>query len=141
MNLLRLALASLGAFLAYMVIGGLAFGLIPSLKAEFLKYPAIYRDQQGQASHMPLGMAGMLVSILALAVLYALVYQGGSGLVEGLRFGALVGVFFSGSFVIHNYANLNIGGKITVQQGIAYFVEWVVVGLVIVLIYKPLGGR
>jgi hypothetical protein len=62
-------------------------------------------------------------------------------LVEGLRFGVLVGLFFIGSFVVHNYVNLNIGGKITIQQGIAYFIQWTVVGVVIGLIYKPLAGH
>jgi hypothetical protein len=141
LNILRLTLAAIGGFVAYMVLGGLIFQLIPSVKAEFLKYPAIYRDQNGQMSHMPIGMAGMLLSMAALAVLYALLYQGGSGLAEGARFGALIGLFFVGSFVVHNYVNLNIRGTISVQQGIAYFIQWTVVGVVIGLIYKPLAGH
>jgi hypothetical protein len=137
MNLLRLLLAALAAFVAYMAAGALAFGLIDSLRTEFLKYPAVYRDQSGQLSHMPVGMIGMLVSIFSLAVLYALIYRGGSGLAEGARFGALIGVFAMGAFTLHNYVNLNIGFKITVQQSIAYLFEWVIVGVVIGLIYRP----
>jgi len=79
----------------------------------------------------------MFLSMLTLAVLYALVYQGGSGIVEGARFGALIGLFAIGSFVLHNYVNLNIGLKLTLQQSAAYFVEWLVVGIVIGLIYRP----
>jgi uncharacterized membrane protein len=78
----------------------------------------------------------MFVAIVALAVIYAMLYQGGSGLAEGARFGALIGVFCVGSFVVHNYVNLNIGLKLTVQQAVAYFVEWVVVGIAIGLVYK-----
>ena len=52
-----------------------------------------------------------------------MVYSGGRGVVEGARFGALIGVFAIGSFVVHNYVNLNIGLKLTVQQSIAYFVQ------------------
>jgi hypothetical protein len=141
MNFLRIALAAVGAFVAYFILGGLAFGLLPSLKTEFLKYPAVYRSQQGQMSHMPGGMAAMFVSILALAVIYAMLYQGGTGLAEGARlgaiYGALIGVFAVGSFVVHNYVNLNIGLKLTVQQAAAYFVEWTVTGVVIGLIYRP----
>jgi len=37
MNLSRIALAALGGFVAYFVLGGLTFGLLPSLKSEFLK--------------------------------------------------------------------------------------------------------
>jgi hypothetical protein len=56
---------------------------------------------------------------------------------EGARFGALIGAFSIGTFVVHNYVNLQIGSKLAVQQGIAYFVEWVIVGLVIGLVYRP----
>jgi hypothetical protein len=137
MNYTRLAFASVAAFAAYMVLGGLIFGAIPSLKDEFLKYPNVYRSQQGQISHMPIGMSAMLLSMVVLAVLYAKIFKGGSGVVEGATFGALVGLFAIGSFVLHNYVNLNIGLRITVVSAIAYFVEWTVVGLVIGLIYKP----
>jgi hypothetical protein len=137
MNISRLALATLGGFAAYFVLGGLTFTLLPSLKSAFLQYPAVYRTQEGIKSTMPLGMAAMLVSILALAILYAMLYQGGSGVAEGARFGALVGIFSVGAFVVHNYVNLNIGLSLTIQQAIAYFVEWTITGLVIGLIYRP----
>jgi hypothetical protein len=142
MNLLRIALAGLGGFVAYFIVGGLSFALLPSLKTEFLKYPAVYRSGQGQMSHMPVGMVAMLVSILALAVIYAMVCRDISGLAEGapsgVVFGVLIGVFAIGAFVLHNYLNLNIGLKLTVQQAVAYFVEWVVTCTVIGLIYRPL---
>jgi hypothetical protein len=137
MNLTRIALASVAAFFAYFTVGGIAFGLMPWMKNEYLKYPNIYRSPEGIKSTMPLGMAFMFLAIVVLAVLYAMLYQGGSGIIEGARFGALIGVFAIGSFVVHNYVNLQIGIKLTVQQGIAYFVEWVIVGLVIGLIYRP----
>lgn len=136
MNWLRIGLASVGAFIAYFVVGGLTFGLVPSLKSEFLKFPGVYRPLEGQMSHMPAGMVAMFVGIFSLAVLYAASYRGGSGLLEGARFGALIGVFAIGAFVVHNYVNLNIGLTITLQQAVAYFAEWVVVGVVIGLIYR-----
>jgi hypothetical protein len=137
MNYLSILLASLGAFVAYMVLGGAMFALIPLLKKEFLRYPAVYRDHHGQMTHMPLGVAGMFLAILALAALYALCGQGGSGLAGGARFGVLIGLFSVGSFVLHNYVNLNIGMRLTVQSAVAYLVQWVVVGMVIGLIYRP----
>ncbi len=141
MNLTRVGLAALGGFVAYFVLGGLFFAVLPTLKAEFLKYPAVYRSQDGIKSVMPLGMAAMFVGMVVLAVLYAMVYQGGSGVFEGARFGALIGVFAICSFVVHNYVNLNIGGKLTVQQSVAYFVEWVATGIAIGLIYRPPVGH
>jgi hypothetical protein len=137
MNLSRVALAAVGAFVAYFFLGGLSFVLFPSLKDEFLKYPAVYRTPDAMKSVMPAGMAAMFVAMVVLAVIYAMAYQGGSGISEGARFGALIGVFAICAFVIHNYVNLNIGSKLTIQQSIAYFVEWLAVGLVIGLIYRP----
>jgi hypothetical protein len=139
MNVLRIFLASLGAFVAYMALGGLIFALIPSLKTEFLKFPAVYRDHDGQMSHMPVGMAAIFLSIVVLAVLFAMLYQGGSGLVEGARFGALIGLFVLGAFVLHNYVNLNIGLKLTLISAVAYFIEWMVACIVIGLIYRPVA--
>ena len=137
MNFARIALASVAALVAYMALGGLLFAVIPSLKTEFGKYPAVYRSQQGQMSHMPTGMAAMLLSMVVLAVLYAKLYTPGSGLVQGAVFGVLIGLYAVGSFVLHNYVNLNIGLKITIQSAMVYLVEWTVVGIVIGLIYKP----
>ena len=129
MNLSRIALAALGGFMAYFAVGGLAFGLLPSLKSEFLKYPSVYRSQESIKSVMPVGMAAMFVGMVVLTVLYAMLYQGGSGLAEGARFGALIGVFAVGAFVVHNYVNLNIELKLTVQSAIAHCLEWTVTGL------------
>jgi hypothetical protein len=137
MNYARVLLASVCAFIAYFIYGGILFGALPWLRSEFARYPAVYRSQEGIRSTMPFGMLAMFVALIAIAVLYAMVYSGGSGIVEGARFGALIGVFAIGSFVVHNYVNLNIGLKLTIQQSIAYFVQWVIVGIVIALVYKP----
>src|SRR5580698_10393457 len=137
MNTKGVVLAALGAFVAYFVVGGLMFVSMPWLKKEFMKYPGVYREHEGQMKHMPAAMVATLVAIVVLAVLYAMIYHGGSGAVEGARFGALIGVFAIGTFTVHNYVNLNIGWKLTVEQSVAYFTQWVVVGIVIGLIYRP----
>lgn len=137
MNFTHILFAALAAFVAYMAYGSLLFVAFPALKAEFSKYPAVYRDHQGQMSHMPAGMASMLISMLALSVLYAMLYRPGAGLREGLIFGALIGAYFIGSFVIHNYANLNIGLRLTLYSALVFFIDWLLVGVVISLVYKP----
>jgi hypothetical protein len=133
----RIAFAALGGFVAYFVLGGLTFAVAPFLRDEFRKYPAVYRPQEAMMSFMPAGMAAMFVSMVALAVLYAMLYKGGSGWVEGARFGGLIGVFAVGAFVVHNYVNLNIGLKLTLESAVAYLVEWTAAGIAIGLIYRP----
>ncbi|MGA8231962.1 MAG: hypothetical protein WB795_10815, partial [Candidatus Acidiferrales bacterium] len=104
MNISRIALAAFGALVAYFILGGLTFS-IASLRNEFLKYPAVYRSPDAMKSVMPVGMLAMLVGMLVLAVTYAMLYKGGSGLIEGARFGALIGAFVVCAFVLHNYVN------------------------------------
>jgi hypothetical protein len=59
MNLSRIALAAVRAFLAYLMLGGLLFGLLPTLRNEFRKYHAVYRSQEGIMSVMRVGMVAM----------------------------------------------------------------------------------
>jgi hypothetical protein len=132
----RIALAGLGATVVYFVLGFLLFGLSPLAK-DYAQFPAVYRTPDSMKRVAPIGMLGMLVSITALAALYALSYRGGSPVAAGARFGVLVGIFALGSFVLHNYVNLNIGLRLTLGQAVAYFIQWIVAGIVIALIYGP----
>jgi hypothetical protein len=138
MNFGRIALAALGGLVAYFSLGFLMFAVLPTMKSEFAKYPAVYRPPEAMKSLMPLGMAAIFVEMVVLAVLYAMTYRGASGLAAGAGFGALIGVFAVCSFVVHNYVNLNIGPTLTIQQGVAYFIQWLVTGIVMGLIYRPL---
>ena len=137
MNYSRIALAAVGATVAYFVVGGILFGALPSLQDEFMKYPAVYRSQDDMKRVMPMGMISILVGVFVVAVLYAKAYPAGGGVLDGARFGALIGVFAVCGFALHNHMLLNIGIKLTVGQAIAYFVQWLVVGIVISLIYAP----
>lgn len=136
MNYTRIALAALSATVVYFVLGGMLFALSP-MANEFRKYPAVYRTAESMKGVMPIGMLGMLLSMVVLAVMYALLYRGGSGIAEGARFGVLVGAFAVGSFVLHNYVNLNIGLKLTLEQAVAYLLQWTIVGIVLGLVYRP----
>lgn len=138
MNYARIALASLGAVVAYFAYGFAMFAAWPSLQTEFLKYPNVYRPKDEMMKVMPYGMIAILIAIVVVAILYAKIYFAGSGVVAGIGFGALIGLFSVCTFAIHNYINLNIGIRLTVYQCIAYFIQWVVVGAAIGLIYKPL---
>ena len=135
MHLLRVLLAAVGAFVAYMAVGFALFAAMPGLKTEFKKHPHVYRDEPEMMKRMPWAMLAIFVAILVLAVLYALMYRGGPGLWWGLHFGILIGVFALCVSVIHNHVNLNVSLKLTVQSGIAYFLQWVVVGIALGLIY------
>jgi hypothetical protein len=74
--------------------------------------------------------------MLALAALFARIHPEGAPLIAGMKYGAVIGVFSIGSFVLHNHVNLNIGGRLTALQAVAYFVEWLAVGVVIAAVYR-----
>jgi hypothetical protein len=136
-NYASLALASLGATVAYFAFGFALFAALPGMKKEFMKYPNVYRAEDRMMKLMPFGMVSILISIVVVAVLYAKMYPAGGGLVPGAYLGALIGVFSVCIFVVHNYVNLNIGAALALYQGITYFIQWIIVGAVIGLIYKP----
>jgi hypothetical protein len=136
-NYARVALASLGAMVAYFVYGFAMFAAWPSMKTEFMKYPNVYRPKDEMMKVMPYGMVAILIAIVVVAILYARIYTAGGGIVSGIYLGALIGLFSVCTFAIHNYINLNIGLTLTIYQSIAYFIQWVIVGAAIGLIYKP----
>jgi hypothetical protein len=136
MNYSRLLLASLGGMVAYFAFGFVVFGMLPAMVNEYRKYPAVYRSPEAIKDVMPVGMAATFIAILVVAVLYAMLRRGGSGLAAGAKMGVLIGLFAVCGFVLHNYVNLNIGLRLTVAQAIAYFAEWMIVGVVIGLIYR-----
>lgn len=135
MNLTRITLAALAALLAYFIVGGIFF-TIPAMRAEFAKYPAIYRTGEAINSVMAVGVLGILLAIGAAAAIFARMHPAGAGVKAGIKFGVVLAVFQLGSFVLHNHMNLNIGWRLSLLQGISYTAEWIVVGVVISLVYR-----
>jgi hypothetical protein len=140
MNYSSLALAALGGTVAYFAFGFLLVWLVPALINESRKYPDVFRSKEKIMAVMPIGMGATLIAILVVAIIFAMIHQGGSGTTEGARLGVLIGIFVVCGFVLHNYVNLNIGPKLALAQAVAYFVQWTIVGIVIGLIYKPLAS-
>ena len=135
MNLTWIALAALAALVAYFTVGGIFFA-VPALRAEFAKYPAVYRTGDAIKSVMAVGMFGILLAIGVAAVIFARIHPAGAGIAAGIKFGVVLAVFQLGSFVLHNHMNLNIGWRLSALQGVVYAAEWIVVGIVISLVYR-----
>jgi hypothetical protein len=136
MNYSRLALAALGGTVASFAFGFLVLWLVPALIEEGHKYPAVFRPKEEMMSVMPFGFAASFIAILVVAIIFAMTHQ--SGTAQGARLGVLIGIFAVCN-VLHNYVNLNIGPKLALGQAATYFVQWTITGIVIGLIYKPLG--
>ena len=139
MNYSRLGLAALGGMVASFAFGFLVLWLVPALINEGHKYPAVFRPKEEMMKVMPIGIVATFIAILIVAIIFAMMHQGGSGITEGARFGVLIGIFVVCAFVLHNYVNLNIGMKLALGQAVTYFLQWTIIGIVIGLIYKPLA--
>ena len=138
MNYSRLALAAVAATVFDALYGFLVYGML--LAPEFAKYPGVYRSNEAGQAFLPLMFGGLFLAIVAAAVIYAKGYEGGSGVAEGARFGFLLGVFVVFAFAGVNYAVLIINKKLAVMAAAAGFVEWLAIGTVIGLVYKPSAG-
>ena len=136
MNYSRVALAALGGTVASFAFGFLVIWLVPALMEEGHKYPAVFRPKEEMMSVMPFGFFASFIAVLVVAIIFALAHQ--SGMTEGARLGVLIGIFAICN-VLHNYVNLNIGSRLAVGHAAAYFFQWIVTGIVIGLIYKPLA--
>jgi hypothetical protein len=135
MNYSRIALAGLAATVAYFALGFLLLSLLP-LADEIRRFAAVYRSEDSMMRVAPVGMAAMLLAMMALATLYAVTFRDGSSVARGVRFGLLIGVFAAGSFVLHNYVSLNIGLRLALLQAIAYFIQLFGACVVIAVIFR-----
>ena len=116
MNHTSLGLAVLGGTVASFASGFLMFWLVPGLIKEAHKYPAVFRPKEEMNTVMPIGIVANFIAVLVVAIIFAMIHQGGSGITEGARFGVLIGIFVVCAFVLHNYVNLNIGLKLALMQ-------------------------
>jgi hypothetical protein len=137
MNYTRLALAAVVAAIVDMVYGFAVYGT--ALTSEFARYPGVFRPIDEINAKIPFMLVGTLVAMFAVAYIYAKGYEGGSGIQEGLRFGVLIGLFAVGYIAVGNYVVMNVGRRLAASMAVAGFVEWVVVGMALGVVYKPAG--
>ncbi len=135
MNYGRLAAAAVAATVVDAIYGYLVYGLL--LASDFAKFPGVYRPADVGMAYLPLMFAFLFVALLVVALMFAKGYEGGRGVAEGVRFGALLGIFVAMAFNGVNYATLNIGRMHSLRMAIAGFVEWTLIGVVIGVVYKP----
>src|SRR5687767_8303700 len=101
MNFGRIAAA---AVVAWVVSLGIGFVVNDFLLAGILGANAsVMRPDAELLGNLPLGFAFLLIGFFAFAYAYAKGYEGGNGIVEGVRFGVLVALIVIGFGVIWQY--------------------------------------
>lgn len=135
MNYPRVAMAAVAALVVFFVYGFLVEGML--IRKDFALSAALYRDSNAQMKYMPIGIASVLVGLLAAAVLYAKWCGSVSGAMMGLRFGLLMGVFTACIHAISNLVTMNMNVRLGLEIALSTFVGWVLAGIAIGIVYKP----
>jgi hypothetical protein len=134
MNYGRLVAAALAGTVIDAVYGFLVYGML--LAGEFGRYPNVYRSTDAPPVFLICMFCGIFVAMLVAVVIYSKGIESKGGAAEGMRFGALIGVFVGVLFSSISYGTLNIGRKLTAMMAAAGVVEWILVGTVIGAVYR-----
>ena len=135
MSLRRIAVPALVAWVVDNVFGYVVFGLM--LQGEFARYPAVFRSFEAVSSMMPLMAASTLVGFFAVAYIFAKGHDGGSGLKEGFWFGVVLGSVMLFLVGLPSYVIYNIDQKLAGEMMVCMFLEFLIDGLVLGLVYRP----
>jgi hypothetical protein len=137
MNFGRLAAAALVCWLAHLALSGIVWGaLLPDL---FRQHAAMLRAPS--EINFVMGFGGSLVGFFLFAYAYAKGYEGGPGLVEGLRYGVLVGLLLAAFAGGWGYAMMPVSGAFAAALLVDCIIEMAIYGAVVGLIYRPVARR
>ena len=132
----RVVAGAVVAWLAYMVVSPFVNTLL--LGDLYARHAAVFRPQDQM--NVVVGFAASAFGFLVFAYAFAKGYEGGSGPLEGLRFGVIVGLLLSCFSVVWNYVTLPLSGALAIAWVVDTIVEMGVYGAIVGLIYKPLRG-
>lgn len=137
MNFGRVAAAALAAWVVYLGVSPLVNNVL--LADLYAQHARVFRPQAEM--NVALGLAAALAGFFVFAYAYAKGYEGGAGVVEGLRFGVVVGLLLAAFSVAWNYVVLPVSGALAAAWIVDVIVEMAIYGAVVGLVYRPRGGR
>ena len=137
MNFGRVAAAAIAAWIVYLGLSPLVNNVL--LADLYARHASVFRPEAEM--NLTFGLGATLVGFFVFAYAYAKGYEGGSGAVEGLRYGVLVGLLLATFSVAWNYVVLPVSGTLAVAWIVDVIVEMAIYGTAVGLIYQPRGGR
>jgi len=138
MNFGRVAAAAVVAWIVSLPVG---FFVNTVLLADIYKANAsALRPEADMNASLPLGFVFLLIGFFAFAYAYAKGYEGGNGVIEGVRFGVLVAVIVTGFGLIWQYILFPVSGTYVTAIIIDGIVESSIYGAIVGAIYKPAGA-
>lgn len=118
-----------------LLYGTIVYGAL--MENEMATHRGLYRRVDQANANLPWLIAGLAIAMGAASYLYARFRTNTRGWLDGVRFGAVVGLVFVGYVAVGNYVVMRIGARFAVLMGAAGFLEWIVVGAALGLAYRP----
>jgi hypothetical protein len=136
MNFPRIALAAVAAWIAAIAVGYVVndFLLADLMRAN----QAAMRPEAELTARLPVGFVFLLLAFFAFAYAFAKGYEGTNSVMEGVRFGVLVGLMVLGLGVIWQWVVYPIDAAMAVSQVIYTIAESALYGAIVGAIYRPL---
>ena len=135
MNVRRIALAAVVAWIVSLGIGFLVNDYL--FAGLFQDNSAALRPTAALNANLPFGLGALLIAFFALAYVYAKGYEGGSGVVEGIRFGITIGVIVVGFGIVWQWVMYPITAAMGLALVIDSIVECAIYGAIIGAVYRP----
>ena len=106
------------------------------LSATYQSLASVFRPKAEMDSMMWMMMAGGVVSLALFCHIFTLGYEG-KGVMEGVRYGILIGIFASIPMSVDQYVIYPLTGELAVIWFVSGVVGFVIAGAVFAAIYKP----
>ena len=135
MNVKRYLAASVAVFAFSMALGYLVHGVI--LQSTYQSIQGVWRTDM-QSKMWINTLVALLVSFLAVYI-FTKGYEG-KGIMEGLRFGLVIGLFLSIPAAYGTYMIIPIPYYLALEWFLYGTAQWVILGAVAAAVYKPLAA-
>lgn len=132
MNTKKPAVASICVFIAFQIMDFIIHGIVLSADYQLLGY--LWRPD------MMSKMWIMALSSLVMSVLFVYIFLKGyenKGIMEGVRFGIVAGLFMNVAGVFSQYAIYPIPFGLALKWFFYCMMEFMVAGIVVSLVYRP----
>jgi hypothetical protein len=136
MNYARIATAAVVAWIVCLPVGFVVNDYL--LAGVYAPNAAAMRPEAEMTANLPLGFVFLLIGFFAFAYAYAKGYEGGTGWMEGLRFGLVVALVVTGFGLVWQYILYPITGQMAVAIIVDSILELMLYGAIVGAIYKPL---
>ena len=132
MNIKRFIIAVIAVFVTFQVLDFIIHGQI--LSQEYRSLSQVWRPD------MMSKMWIMVITSLIMSILFVYVFIKGyekKGILEGLRYGLIIGLFMIGVGSFNQYVVYPVPFSLAVKWFIFGMIEFTVAGIIVSAIYKP----